>query len=248
MKHGIKQTFTLTFILLICVAMESVFVSATFIKPKFFQHNNSDSLILAKYKLEIMKKIYIDNDSTTASKMNITDGAVIYSPDSTFKIFALEIENCCAVYCNPDYKSYIHFNLKKKEIIKEASFVPNTSIDILPDGKYLILEYSWGRPTGYISVECGSARVISFLNDSIITHPIKYRNKDSFWYCQEVDVAVNPYIMYNVDKKLLTYNYGNRFDYNYGIYNDTIRQGQFKYLEGKFVLQKETIKVTKRHK
>ena len=74
-------------------------------------------------------------------------------------------------------------------------------------------------------------------------HPIQYYHQNYFSFCQEngVQSEREPFIKYDKDKRLLSYYYGNNYAYSQGIDTDTLREGQFKYVNGSFVLDKETI-------
>lgn len=222
--------------------------------------SKSDSLTIDKYIFEI-EKGYVENadsmprdqvDSVFSEyRLSIADAQVSYSADSSFKIFVIELEGCGA-YCNPQWFSWTHFNLKGKEVIKKADFLNAsnnfTTIDSiykLPDNKFLVVEKSWARPASVLTVFCMDTKLISFTTDSLIIHPIKYRGADNFAFCQENGVQSDkqPFIKYNQDKKLLTYYYGNNYAYSRGVDSDTLRQGQFKYIKGQFILDKETFTV-----
>ncbi|MDJ1469647.1 hypothetical protein [Xanthocytophaga flava] len=219
-------------------------------------NQNSDSLIVAKYRLALIRGYMEDDSLVTESEMDsilqemrisLSSGEVFYAPDSTFKIYVIEGESCGG-YCNPLWSSYIHYNLKSKQVIKEADFTSITSIHKLPDEKYVIMEHSYGRPASVMSVVCNHARVISFQNDSILTHSIGNNSEGKFEFCQQntVQLEEEPYIRYDLKSKRLTYLYGNNYGYSHDLDIDTIRQGQFQYVNGKFILEKETITVNDR--
>ena len=77
--------------------------------------------------------------------------------------------------------------------------------------------------------------------------PIKYRGDSLFSFCQEngVQTEEQPYIKYDQSKKTLSYFYGNNYNYSKGIDTDTLRRGEFKYINGQFIFDKETITVRK---
>lgn len=225
----------------------------------------SDSILLKKYENQIIGS-YIDVDEPellSEEKLNellwenrtgIAESKVTYAPDNSFKIFTLEVHGCGA-YCNPSYYSWIHYNLKEKEIIRKIDFETIDTIYKLPDNKYLIIDSSWARPASVMTVGCVGANLISFSSDSLVMHsfqyPEKYRyNEGAFGFCQEngVEDEETPYVNYDKDKKTLNYKYGNNYAYSYGVDIDTIRTGYFKYKEGEFILEEETIKVNNREK
>jgi hypothetical protein len=224
---------------------------------------NLDSLLLEKYFYEIKKSYVPDADSMPPevvdsifhdNRLNIIDGKITYSPDSSFKIFVVETESCGA-YCNSEWYSWIHFNLNKSETIINAdfdnsdnNFTTIENIYTLPDNKYLIIQRSYGRPASVLTVSCIQTKLISFSEDSMIIHPIKYGKENSFGFCQEnlVDLGDKPYIIYDDEKKILVYHYGNNYAYPNGYDVDSIRLGQFKYYNGQFVFEKETVKINDR--
>jgi hypothetical protein len=98
-------------------------------------------------------------------------------------------------------------------------------------------------------VTCIQAKLVSFSVDSMITHPIRYHDENTFGFCQEdeVEMVEQPYLRYDTDKKLLEYHFWNNHSY-YHVYAgeldaDSIRLGQFKYINGEFILQKETVEI-----
>ena len=243
------RTFTLTIstVLLVCSFMTNPLGKTD------KQLSKADSLILDNYKNELEKEYVEDADSMTREQLDsifyegrtsFPASGVVYSPDNSFKIFTIELESCGA-YCNSEWHSWIHFNLKGKEKIKKVDFTAIDTIYKLPDNKYLIVEKSWGRPASVLTVFCLEAVLVSFSTDSLIIHPIKYNNQNHFGFCQEngVQSEKEPFIKYNKDKKLLTYYYGNNYAYSKGIDTDTLREGQFKYINEQFILDKETITV-----
>lgn len=251
-------TFTLTILTVLLACSFAAVQPVQSVK----QLTESDSLTLDKYKYEIAKQFVVEHnaDSLTneqidsilyESRLGFIDSKVTYSPDSSFKIFVIQLESCGG-YCNSIWYSWTHFNIKNNEIIKTADFNDSnnnfTTIDtiyILPDKKYLVIESSYARPASVLTVSCREAKLISFTTDSMLIHPIKYNNQDNFGFCQENGVQSNkqPFIKYDKNKKLLTYYYGNNYAYSNGIDTDTIRQGRFKYIKGQFILEKETITV-----
>ncbi|WP_130736684.1 hypothetical protein [Flavobacterium sp. J27] len=255
------MTTTLKFFILIFAV---IFLKCSFKSDTVFQDdktfdNISDSLILVNYKYEVIKDYIEDTDSMSRehidsilseNRINIVNSNVFYSPDNSFKIFTIEMESCGA-YCNSDWKSWIHFNLKEKEKIKQIDFTTIDTIYKLPDHNYLIIDNSSRRPASVMTVYCETAHLISFSLDSIITHAIvKSKQENYFGFCQEngVNMEESPYIKYDADKKLLTYQYGNNYLYSQGLDIDTIRQGELKYINGQFVFEKENITVNNREK
>lgn len=258
MKHIKNIVFLLLFLVFWgCKTSESNenLVNHSIFEETSFTHI-PDSLLLEKYELEMVGDYLEDIDSISKeeldsilveNRMQIVDRRVTYAPDKSFKIFTIQMESCGA-YCNSNWKSWVHFNLNTKEKIEPIDLNTIQAIYKLPDYKYLVLDESGGR-SGTISVSCESAHLISFSLDSIIKHPIiQSKPEDSFGFCQEngVDMEESPYIKYDVDKKQLVYLYGTNYGYSHDVDIDTIRQGQFNYSNGVFILEKENITVNDR--
>ena len=218
--------------------------------------NNSDSLVLEKYKNQI-KKEYIENvDSFTTEQVDSVFSLdrrvfrkcnVVYSHDQSFKIFTIEVESCGA-YCNSSWFSWIHYDLKNVEKIKKMDFGVIDSIYKLPDSKYLIVSMNWGRPTSAYYVHCINADLISFTDKEILTHSISYKGEKYFGFCQESTVQLNkePFIKYEPSTKKLSYHYGNNNSHDNNRDVDIIKKGYFLYKTGKFIFVKETTSVIKR--
>ena len=212
----------------------------------------ADSLLLLKYRNEVIRSQASEEDSLATveeieanwGNSRIDDGIIKYAPDNSFKIITFIFESCGA-YCNSEWYSWIHYNLKGKEQVKKADFYTVDTIYQLPEKRYLIIGSHGGRPASVLTVNCITSNLISFEGDSLITHPIEYKNKRSFGFCQEngVDIDNQPYIRYDGAKKIVNYHYANNYAYSQGLDIDTIRQGQFIYSKGYFILEKETIKV-----
>ncbi|MEI7509831.1 MAG: hypothetical protein WCJ62_10260 [Flavobacterium sp.] len=212
----------------------------------------ADSLLLAKYRNEVIKKQASPEDSLSTvedivaswGNSRLDNGEIKYAPDNSFKIITFILENCGA-YCNSEWYSWMQYNLNGKTQIKSVDFSSIDTIYQLPEKKYLIIDSYGGRPASVLTVNCMNANLISFEGDSLVRHPIIYKNKKSFGFCQEngADMDKEPYIKYDTVSKKLLYHYANNYAYSKGIDIDTIRQGQFIYSRGHFILEKETIKV-----
>lgn len=233
------------------------FSSCSFKKtPQTVVSINADSLLLAKYRNQIIRSQASEEDSlmpietieANLGNSRIDDGIIKYSPDGSFKIVTFIFESCGA-YCNSAWYSWIHYNLKGKEQIKEVNFYSIDTIYQLPEKKYLIVGSHGHRPAGVLTVDCITPSLIFFEGDSLITRQIEYKNRktdnNSFSFCQEngVDMENQAYIRYDGAKKILNYHYANNYAYSKGVDIDTIRQGQFIYNNGYFILEKENIKV-----
>jgi hypothetical protein len=178
--------------------------------------------------------------------MRITGGKVYYSPDSTFKVFVVEGEHCGA-YCNPDYYSWLHFNDGSGMIINEADIAGSyVEIALLPDHRYLVIESYSARPAGYYTIVGHTARVISFDNHKMITHPAFVSmdiDSDSTYYGQSQEFVIDSaeYLDYDASARQLRYQYG----HDPAILNEGgsayVRKGYFQLEEGKFVEKEHTI-------
>jgi hypothetical protein len=211
----------------------------------------ADSLLLVKYRNEVIRSQGSEEDSTSTEEdiqaswgnSRIDYGVIKYAPDNSFKIITFIFESCGA-YCNSEWYSWIHYNLKGKEQVRKIHCGSIDTIYQLPGKKYLIIDRYGSRPAGVLTVDCMSTYLISFEGDSLITYPIEYRGKQSFEFCQEngVDIDNDHYIRYDSVSKMLSYHYANNFAYSNELDLDTIRQGQFIFINGSFILEKETIR------
>ena len=216
----------------------------------------TDSVQLEAYTNAIKYSFFEDYDSLTPwevdslfyeENQNILAQEVHYAPDSSFKIFTIEVEGCGA-YCNSTWYSWLHYNLLGTEQSMEVNLSAIEAIHVLPDNKYLVIDRSWGRPASVLTVSCLGARLLSFSGDSLNFHPIAYRNQAQLDFCQEngTELDIGPYLTYDPATATLSYGYGNNFLYSQGIDIDTIRQGHFQYIAGNFVLQQEAVIVNNR--
>uniref|UniRef100_UPI004049D053 hypothetical protein n=1 Tax=Flavobacterium sp. TaxID=239 RepID=UPI004049D053 len=214
----------------------------------------SDSLWMEIYKRRIQMDYFDEADSLSDEERNLIfendrmyfrNEKVVYAPDASFKIFTIELESCGA-YCNSEWFSWIHYNLKTKEQIKKTAFSFIDSMYVLPNNQYLIVDSYGARPASVLTVTCLAAHHISFANDSLVMHTIPYRNLDFFEFCQENGIETETFIRYDSAQKTLNYAYGNNYAYAQNLDIDTIRKGQFKLQQNHFVLDKETIEVINR--
>lgn len=227
------------------------------IPKKQFVFSVQDSTILSNYSYDLIR--YYEEDSTAtkvqldslwqleyAQKTGFANSAVWYAPDKKFKIFVIELEGCGA-YCNSEWYSWIHYLNGKKEVIRKAGFHVIDTIVKLAKNEYLIIDQYSARPASVMTVSCQSARWFR-LSDTLVEKKIQYRGLDYFSYCQQNEVMLEnespPYVKY--EKGFLKYYYGNNYAYSHDKDIDTIRQGQFKYRKGQFVLTHESIQVNNR--
>ncbi len=191
-------------------------------------------------KIESLLYEYFDG------KGGISVGGVHYSPDSLFKIYVVRGESCGA-YCNPFWKSEIV--LANKQIINNLEFKDIENIYLMPDGKYLIIEKSFGRPASVYTETTKSATLISFQGNKINYHPFDYNypkyneiQKDSNYnpsgqlsITQEHFIDTEQYLTYDKKSKKLAYGYGTDFSYCCQIDSAYVYKGAFEYQNGKFV-------------
>ncbi|WNJ17888.1 hypothetical protein [Pontibacter sp. G13] len=215
--------------------------------------SNPDSLILEAYMSSIKKEFVGEEESLTTRELDsmfyeanqhIVDQQVNYSPDSTFKIFTIEVEGCGA-YCNSTWYSWIHFDLLGNEQSTKIDLNLVEAIYPLSDRKYLIVDRSWGRAASVLTFSCMGTKLISYSADGLIIHPIAYRSQDHFGFCQEegIEMLNAPFIQFDPNTEWLDYRYGNNYLYSHGMDVDTVRQGQFRYVNGQFILERETVTV-----
>jgi hypothetical protein len=223
---------------------------------KLHRNSKEDSLLLIQYRQKIIKEIFELDSSITEEEMqkfleetnfNLQDGLVKYAPDSTFKIFVIEGDDCGAS-CSNFYYSFIHFIFEKKEIALPSDFTDIDTIFKLEKNKYLILQSSSEHPVGPVYNYCKTADLISITADSVFYHPILHKGDSTFKVCQQESAITEsqPFITYNTKQKLLDYSYATNYAYQLDLDIDTIRTGSFKYVKGQFVLQREDVKVNTR--
>jgi len=223
---------------------------------KLHKNKAEDSLLLIQYRQKILNEIFeFDSLMTEEEKQlyleetnfNLQKGSVKYAPDSTFKIFIIEGDDCGAS-CSNFYYSFIHYIFYKKEIALPSNFTDIDTICKLEKNKYLILQSSSEHPVGPVYNYCKTADLVTFKADSVYYHPILYKGDSTFKVCQQESAVTEsqPFITYNTKQKLLNYSYAYNYAYELDLDIDTIRTGSFKYLNGKFILQKEDVKVNMR--
>jgi hypothetical protein len=149
---------------------------------RLHKNTSEDSLLLIQYRQKIIMEIFeLDSFINEEEKQiyleqtnfNLQDGSVKYAPDSTFKIFVIEGDDCGAS-CSNFYYSFIHYIYSGKEIAMPADFTDIDTIYELEKNKYLILKSSSEHPVGPVYNYCKSADLVSFTADSVYYHPIFY--------------------------------------------------------------------------
>ncbi|MBU0486999.1 MAG: hypothetical protein KKD31_03500 [Bacteroidetes bacterium] len=215
------------------------------------EHN--DSLLMEKHKLEIKRdwvmesELLSDEQVDSAFKENnasITDARLVYSPDSTFKVFCFQITGCGA-HCSESWDAWIHYNLKEEEMVSKAGF--NTVDDIfkLENNRYLLIE-SWSNREVYV-YPCMTARMLSFFSNAAAPPYIEYSEVTVVSFCDtRMNAATDFHSMsFNREKLILDFHYGISFtddwDDNtrkYTVDADTLYSGQYRYDSGRFVMQK----------
>lgn len=242
------------------------FVTASFtaLSSKVENAVEPDSVILARHIREVKIENAVEefsehsfNSHLTEAELDsilkensiaIRDGKVYYAPDSSFKIFVVYGESCGA-YCNPYDQSWIHFNDESQLVINHADFGgTNIEIYLIPDGKYLVIESYWGRPAGYYSITGHAARVISFQDHKMVTHPVfesdeEANDKLGYRQYQEHVIDSTEYLNYNIQTKQLSYQYGHDESVDFEGGKAYTVKGFFQFENGVFV-EKEQIKST----
>lgn len=234
--------------------------------------SGQDSIILARHIIHERKELAAlygtDTVSLTLEQLDSIDnagpggiggGIVRYAPDSAFKIFVIDGEDCGA-HCSPFWISYLHLTGPSGKIFTEPQFRPVGSIYIMPDEKYLVIQDAGERcgPTYCIT---RYASLISIYPDSVISTPIRYQDpryeRDGhkppyidpdfvIWQEGWVDGDISMY--YDETLKRLNYQYCIlHFDEEgpelpEGFYRATLYEGYFLYENGVFAHKSETAK------
>ncbi|WP_179375551.1 hypothetical protein [Winogradskyella wichelsiae] len=195
-------------------------------------------------KIKRLLSDYFDGDK------GISAGRVYASPDSLFKVFVGRGESCGA-YCNPYWVSEIVF--ANGQIINNLGFTDIENIYLMPDGKYLIKEKSFGRPAAVYSETTKSAILISFEGNKINYHQFDYKypkyneiqNDSNFnpsrklSLSQEHFIKTEQYLNYNNNSNKLSYSYATDFSYCCQIDSVYAYKGEFEYKNGEFIHLKE---------
>ncbi len=220
------------------------------------QMSRTDSLIFRNYQFQIMALNVEDGELLSCAELDsafTADDArfrvqeITVAPDKSFKIYSLEVEFCTS-YCNSYWYSYVHFGSRGKQRGRSVAFAQIQKIYVLGKRRYLVVDRFENWPASVLTVDCHSASMLDFSGDTVAQVPIPYRQQPTFSFCEEAGVRTKdePYIRYNPDTKILNYAYGNNYYYSQRIDVDTMRQGQMRYVQGQFVLVKETFTVDDR--
>ncbi|NHM07585.1 hypothetical protein G4D82_10160 [Flavobacterium sp. CYK-4] len=244
-------------ILFVLIWLTAMGCSRKIITKNQYKLSAIDSAVIQQYKYKLIRNYEEDSTSTEAQldslwkneaqyQVGFVNSEVHYAPDGRFKIFSIEVESCGG-YCNSEWFSWIHHLNSKNETVQKASFKQIDTIVKLHRNQYLIIDQYSARPASVLTVSCQSARWFT-LSDTLIENKIHYRGEDNFSFCQQNGVALEnerpPYVKY--EKGFLKYYYGNNYSYSHDRDIDTIRKGQFKYRNGKFILEHESIQVNHR--
>lgn len=215
---------------------------------------NPDSTTLWQYEHKLLLGLVDEGDSVALSRMSnkqldsvLNQGEmgreaeiggkwITVAPDSSFKVFTVEIDYCGA-YCNPEYYSWVHFKSGNKGIVREIDCSKILRIHKLTDSNYLVLEWSWLRPMSALTAENMNAIVLSFKGDSI-------RSEDVLSYSQVAGSDPDSYLTYDEKKGQLSYRYLDSHDlYDDGLSrDDTLRKGYYIYKNGQFKFKRESVK------
>ena len=191
-------------------------------------------------KIKKLLSDYFDGDK------GISVGRVYASPDNLFRVFVGRGESCGA-YCNPYWVSEIVF--ANGQIINNLGFTDIENIYLMPDGKYLIKEKSFGRPASVYSEKTKSVTLISFKGNNINYHQIDYNYpkhneilSDSIYnpsgtlsLSQESFIETKHYLTYNKKSKKLSYSYATDFSFCCQVDSIYAYKGKFEYKNGKFI-------------
>lgn len=180
------------------------------------------------------------------SRMRIMRGEVNWSPDSAFRVCTVEIESCGG-YCNPEWFSWLHFNDGTGLVIQDAGFSNINPIDIMPDGKYLVIETSYGRSATY-ACRTDVARLF-LLKDHLIIHqaftdtdkdevsdePGKTMSVFSVGVC--TNMITDCKLEYSAEAHELTYVHGEEVYLTETPDSVFVFTGTFNYVNGFFILK-----------
>ncbi len=206
-----------------------------------------DTIIGSLTNAEILDFLYED----FGGKGGLRIGGIGQSPDQKFKILTLKGESCGA-YCNPFWESEIILSDGTK--ISTEFFNEIDNIHLMPDGKYLVLQHSYGRPASVFTVRTVSAILLDIEDKKITYHPIRYKypkyhevSGDSLYnpsgqlsLSQEHFIPGDPRMTYDEDAMLLKYKYGTDFRYCCNTDSAFLYVGEFKYKNGEFKHLRET--------
>jgi hypothetical protein len=199
---------------------------------------------ISNSKIETLFYDYYDGRS------GLNGGGVYSSPDGLFKILVVRGESCGA-YCNPFWESQLILSNRKK--INNLSFKNIEKIYSIPDGKYLIIEESFGRPASVFTETTKSATLLSFKEGEINYHPFNfsypkynkikndkiYNPSGKLSFSQEHFIDAEQYLTYNKETKRLKYSYGTDFSYCCQIDSAYVFKGVLEYKNGGFTLLNE---------
>ena len=205
-----------------------------------FSTLETENTNLSNSKIKTLLANHFDGDRS------ILVSSVYTSPDNMFKIFVGRGESCGA-YCNPYWVSQIM--LANGKIIENLGFKDLEHIYLMPDGKYLIKEKSFGRPASVYSEKTESATLISFKDNKINYHQIDYNYpkyneilNDSIYnpsgtlsLSQESFIETKHYLTYNKKSKKLSYSYATDFSFCCQVDSIYAYKGEFEYKNGKFI-------------
>ncbi len=219
------------------------------------QSLRGDSLMLKEFYLYVQDEYYGEEEDLSEDNLTFDstyldqdldyEGASIHhSPDGMFYILIVEGEGCGA-YCNPWWASRIVSSSLNKTY-DECPFTNIQAIHRMPDGKYLVIQSSYGRPASVYTVEGRRAHLISFENDELEFHRIAYKyprggentdkyEKGAIIFEQEHFISNDIFIEYDESQQTLKYQYGRNYLFCCQEDSTFIYSGQFKYNSGSFV-------------
>lgn len=215
-----------------------------------------DSSVIEAYKNQILGDYFEADDSLAYQElMEMMERGHLYlgyeqaayPPDSSFVLYVIE-EVGCGAYCNSQWWAWLHYERNGVSIKKSMDLGSIVSIQVLCDGKYLIISETSHRPASVLTTYCQDASSLEFLdNDSVLINSA-FTDDYGFGFCEDygVESQVAPFISYDASSQRLNFHYGNNSAYSYGLDIDSIYSGYFEYLNGIFELKEEKLQVIDR--
>lgn len=246
----------------LAVMLTGFFIFLTSSPSKSFAYDGpppeSDSVILERHKHDVRVEYTLEEFSDHSFNSHLSDEELdsimnldrisiqttkmYYSPDSAFKIAVIELEGCGA-YCNPQWKSWLHYNDGSGLAIGNLDFTRIRRIEKMPDGKYLVIDQMSGRSGVRVDI-CSRATLISIKDHQFKSYTFpkvpsqetKYDSAFAVWQSAFTDTEM--FIQYEYSTSRLNYQYTPR---DWDDYSDslTIYTGYFHYEKGAFIFKEE---------
>jgi hypothetical protein len=232
----------------------------------FGQKSNPDSLYLRQFTLET-KRAYSEArnaddlpEKTLDSllhEMNssISASGFTTSPDDRFTIYVAEMESCGA-YCNSEWVSRLVMKSRKNKPYNPVAFEPVYSIDLLPDGSYLVITNYGARPAGWYTTSSFAAYVIRMEGEDWVQVPAfeselpysETTDEDGgralqLQQEQEFFIGTEQTMTYDEASRQIIYRFGFATDLNGDSQKALELEGYYKFVDDHFVHQEETVRV-----